>query len=201
MHLVHCWLHHHNLPLLVLWKQLCCCAIHSLPALFWNLFKTITDVLSSSEVPASNGETHKVWSLDENMQYGVTPGHIVLIVVALLFFIPLLVLLTLTLLLVPFLRAKSHLRPLRWINTLKPFIDIYYGPLKDKKQHHVWTGILLISREVILIVNALTSTSTPKSNILLLILIAASLFVYNASAGPLYRKDICQCWKCHIYLT
>ena len=149
----------------------------------------MTDMFSNAEVPDLNGEIHKVWSLDENMQYGVTAaGHIVLIVVALLFFIPLLVLLTLTLLLVPFLRAKSHLRPLRWINTLKPFIDIYYGPLKDKKQHHVWTGILLISREVILIVNALTSTSTPKSNILLLILIAASLFVYNASAGPLYRK-------------
>ena len=116
---------------------------------YGKLFRTITDVFSSSEVPDSNGEIHKVWSLDGNVQYAVTPDHIVLIVVALCFLIPLLVLFTMTLLLVPFLRAtcRSHLH---WITTLKPFFDTYDGPFKDKKQHHVWTGILLVSRVVIL---------------------------------------------------
>ena len=155
---------------------------------YGKLFNTITDVLSITNMPDSNGENHDVWSLDGNIQYGVTPGHIVLIVVALLFLILFLLPFTLTLLMVPFLRAKSHLRPLRWINTLSPFFDTYYGPFKDKKQHHVWTGILLVSRVVILIVNALTFTSSPNANILLISLTATSLLMYSASVGLLYKK-------------
>ena len=52
----------------------------------------------------------------------------------------------------------------------------------------MWTGILLVSRVVILIVNASTSTSSPNANILLIILIATSLLMYSASAGLLYKK-------------
>ena len=155
---------------------------------FGKLFRNITDVFSIAEVPDSNGDIHKVWSLDGNVQYAVTPGHIVLIVVALIFLILFLLPFTLTLLLVPFLRAKSHLRPLHWISTFNPFFDTYYGPFKDKKQHHVWTGILLISRVVILIVNASTSTSSPNANVLLMTLIATSLLMYCASIGLLYKK-------------
>ena len=77
---------------------------------YGKLFSAITDVFSITSVPDSNGEIHNVWSLDGNVQYGVTPGHIVLIVVALLFLILFLLPFTLTLLLVPFLRAKSHLQ-------------------------------------------------------------------------------------------
>ena len=155
---------------------------------FGKLFRNITDVFSYTEVPDSSGEIHNVWSLNGNIQYGATPGHIVLIVVALLFLILFLLPFTLTLLLVPFLRAKSHLPPFHWINTLMPFFDTYYGPFKDKKQHHVWTGILLISRVVIMIVNTSTSTSSPNANILLMILIATLLLMYSASAGLLYKK-------------
>ena len=155
---------------------------------YGKLFNTITDVLSITNMPDSNGENHDVWSLDGNIQYGVTPGHIVLIVVALLFLILFLLPFTLTLLMVPFLRAKSHLRPLCWINTLSPFFDTYYGPFKDKKQHHVWTGILLVSCVVILIVNALTFTSSPNANILLISLTATSLLMYSASVSLLYKK-------------
>ena len=131
-----------------------------------------------------------MWSLDGNVQYAETPGHIVLIVFALLFLFLFLLPFTLTLLLVPFLRAMSHLRPLHWINTLKPFFDTYYGPFKDKKQHQVWTGILLISRVVILIVFPSTSTYSPNANILLMTVIATLLLMYSAMVGLLYKKWI-----------
>ena len=155
---------------------------------YGKLSRTITNVFTYADVSDSNGEINKVWSLDGNVQYGVTPGHIVLIVVALLFLILFLLPFTLTLLLVPFLRGKSHLRPLHWINKFKPFFDTYYGPFKDKKQHHVWTGILLVSRVVILIVNASTSTSSPNANILAMTLIATTLQLYSAFADLLYKK-------------
>ena len=136
----------------------------------------------------SNNTSRKVWSTDGNVPYGEKPGHAILIVVALLFLILFLLPFTLTLLLVPFLRAKSHLRPLHWINTLKPFFDTFYGLFKDKKQHQVWTGILLISRVLILIVYASTSTYRPNANILLMTVIATLLLVYNAMVGLIYKK-------------
>ena len=155
---------------------------------YGKLFRNITDVFAFADVIDSNGTINKVWSLDGNVRYGITPGHIVLIVLALLFLILFVLPFTLTLVLVPFLRAKSHLRPLHWINTLKPFFDTYYGPFKDKKQHQVWTGILLISRVVILIVFVSTSTYSPNANILLMTVIATSLLMYSASVGLPYKK-------------
>ena len=84
--------------------------------------------------------------------------------------------------------AKSYYQPLRWTNTLKPFFDTYYGPFKDKKQHQVWTGILLISRVLILVVYASTSTYSPNANILLMTLISTLLFMYSSMVGLLYKK-------------
>ena len=110
---------------------------------YGKLLRNITDVFTFADITDSDGTTRKVWSLDGNIRYGVTPGHIFLIVVALFFLILVLLPFTLMLLLEPFLRFKSHFRLLHWINTLKPLFDTYYGPFKNKKQHQVWTGILL----------------------------------------------------------
>ena len=153
---------------------------------YGKIFKNITEVFIFADVTDSNGTIRKVWSLDGNVRYGETPGHIVLMVVALPFAL-LLLPFTLTLLLVPLLRAKSHIRPFHWINTQKPFFDAYYGPFKDKKQHQMWTGILLLSRVVILVVFTSTSSSSPKANILVMIIISTLLLMYN-TMGPLYKK-------------
>ena len=154
---------------------------------YGKLFRNITNVFTFADVTGSNDKPRKVWSIDGNVLYGEKPGHAILIVVALLFLILFLLPFTLTLLLVPFLKVKSHLRPLHWINTLKPFFDTFYGPFKDKKQHQVWTGILLISRVLILIVYASTSTYSPNASILLMTLIALLLLMYN-TMGPLYKN-------------
>ncbi len=131
---------------------------------YGKLFRIITNAFTNADITNSNGSIRKVWSLDGNVQYGITPGHIGLINVGCNnLHMPF----TLTLLLVPFLKAKSDYRPLRWINTFRPFFDTFYGPFKDKQQHQVWTGILLISRVVISIVFSSTSTSNPNANILL----------------------------------
>ena len=155
---------------------------------YGKLFRNIADVFTFADVTDSNGTIRTVWSLDGNVQYGVTPGHIVLQMMAILFLVLFIAPFTLMFLLVPFLRAKSHLRPLHWINTLKPFFDTYFGPFKDKKQHQVWTGILLISRVMILIVTASTSTYSPNAGILAMTLISMLLLMYSAMVGLLYKK-------------
>ena len=155
---------------------------------YGKLFKIITNVFTPSDISGSDGSIRKVWSLDGNVEYGVTTGHIVLMVVALLFMLLFWLPFTLTLLLVPFLKAKSNYRPLRWINTFMPFFDTFYGPFKDKRQHQMWTGILLISRVVILIVSASTSTSNPNANILVMTIIATLLLFYTSIVGYLYKQ-------------
>ena len=155
---------------------------------YGKLFRIITNVFTPSNISGSDGSIRRVWSLDGNVEYGITPGHIVLMVVALLFMLLFWLPFTLTLLLVSFLKAKSDYRPLRWINTFKPFFDTFYGPFKDKKQHQVWTGILLISRVVILIVSASTSTSNPNANILVMTIIATLLLLYTSIVGYLYKQ-------------
>ena len=154
---------------------------------YGKVFRAITDVFISADVADSNGTFRKVWSLDGNVLYGVTPGHIILIVLAIAFLLLFLIPFTLVLLLVPFLKGKSNLWPLHWINTLTPFFDTFYGPFKLKKQHQVWTGILLISRVVILIVFASTSTFNPLANILLMTLLSVLLLMYSALTGLLYK--------------
>ena len=155
---------------------------------YGKLFRIITNVFTPSNISGSDGSIRRVWSLDGNVEYGITPGHIVLMVVALLFMLLFWLPFTLTLLLVPFLKAKSDYRPLRWINTFMPFFDTFYGPFKDKRQHQVWTGILLISRVVILIVSASTSTSNPNANILVMTIIATLLLLYTSIVGYLYKQ-------------
>ncbi len=155
---------------------------------YGKLFRIITNVFTKADITStdSNGSIRKVWSLDGNVEYGITPGHIILMLVAIIFMLLFWLPFTLTLLLVPFLKAKSDYRLLRWINTFKPFLDTYYGPFKDKQQHQVWTGILLISRVVILIVFSVTSTSNPNANILVLTIIATLLLLYTAIVGRGY---------------
>ena len=155
---------------------------------YGKVFKNIIDVFYSADITDSNGLTHKVWALDGNVYFGQTPGHIILILVALLFSVLFIIPFTLMLLLEPFLRVKSNARLLRWINTLKPFFESYYGPFKDKKQYQVWTGILLISRVVILIVFASLTGYTPNANMLVMTVTAAVLSMYSALTSLLYKN-------------
>ena len=155
---------------------------------YGKLFRNITDVFTFADINSSRGGTRKVWSLDGNIEYGVTPVHIGLIIVALIFLILFWLPFTLSIVFVPFLRSKSHLRPLQWITTLQPFYDTYFGPFKSKQQHQVWTGLLLISRALIMVVFAATSTTSPNFNILFIVIISVTLQTYSTFVSHLYRK-------------
>ena len=154
---------------------------------YGKLFKNITDVFTYADLRDWNNTVHSVWALDGNVSYD-DPRHIGLIVVALIFFLLFWLPFTFTLLVVPFLRAKSNLKLLKWINKLHPFFDTFYGPFKLKKRHQVWTGILLLSRVLMLVVFALSSTTAPYANILLMTIIATLLLVYSAFVGLLYKS-------------
>ena len=154
---------------------------------YGKLFRNILDVFIHADVTDSRGEIRTVWALDGNVEY-VKIEHIVLILVSAIFFVLILLPFTLMLLLVPFLTAKSNYKLLDWINRLKPFFDTYYGPFKHRKRYQVWTGILLVSRVVVLITFASLPTGDPYVNMLLIIVISTLLLVYTTIVGLLYKK-------------
>ena len=128
-----------------------------------------------------------VWAIDGNVKYW-GPKHVGLFVIGIICFIVLWPPYTLTLLLVPCLKRWDHLKPLRWINKLKPFYDSYYGPFKDKIHCQCWIGALLIIRGMVLVTFASTSTSNPNANILFLVVIVTILLTYGAIVGRQYKK-------------
>ena len=131
--------------------------------------------------------TSVVWTLDGNLSYfGLEHTFLfVAALVALLFFwLPFVS----TLLLVPWLKRKAHLKPLHWINRWKPFYDAYYGPLKDK--HHYWVGLLLIVRGGLLVLFSLTSATAPDISILAMILTPSVLLLYTSHIGNVYKNRL-----------
>ena len=153
---------------------------------YGKLSRNITDVFTHAGITDSEGERKIVWALDGNVRYDEF-GHIVLIVVGLIFLFFLLSF-TVMILMVPFLISKSNSRLFRWINRLKPFLDTFYGPLKHSKRYQVWIGIMLFSRVVILITSASIPTNKPNVNILLVIVISTLLQAYTSFVGLMYKK-------------
>ena len=111
-----------------------------------------------------------VWPLDGNVDY-LGPKHLPLFVVAVVVLLFLCVPYTLILLLGQWLcRCKSQLIS-RMMFQVKPIMDAYYGPLKDK--HRYWIGLLLLSRAIIHITQALI----PNNNSTTLVLAIAIMTV------------------------
>ena len=155
---------------------------------YGKLIRNISNIFTYVDLKYSDrNETLKVWSVDGTMDYW-EPKHVILFIVGLACSILLWLPYTLTLLLVPCLKRWDHLKPLRWINKLKPFYDAYHGPFKYKIQYQCWIGVLLIVRGMVLIIFTITSTSNPNANILFLVVMATVLLMYSAMVGFPYKK-------------
>ena len=149
------------------------------------LLRTIITVFGYAELKSPIGTIATVWDFDGNIHiFG--KRHAPLLVIALLVLLLLWLPYTMTILLVPLLRRKSHLKPLHWINKWKPFYDAYFGPLKDK--HHYWVGVLLSLRGLLLVIFSITSSTHPQANLLVLTTVASCLIVYLSLVGRLYKK-------------
>ena len=86
------------------------------------------------------------WLYDANVEY-LYGKHVLLFIagvaITLLYIFPV----TAVLLLTPCLQMKSHWKTLVWVNKLKPFLDSYQAPFKDR--YRFWAGALLLVRLVL----------------------------------------------------
>ena len=130
-----------------------------------------------------------VWLRNGNVKY-FNPKHIVLFLVALLFTFLYILPLTLLVLLAPCLQARSHHKAFRWVNRLKPFLDAYQGPYSDK--FRFWTGLLLILRIVLFIIDASNYGNDPSMSFFCTIGVVIPLAMVLVKFG-VYRHTLANC--------
>ena len=129
-------------------------------------------------------KTVKVWLYDGNVNY-IQGKHIPLIVVAVMLLLAISVPYTGMLLFIQCFQKFSSHKLLSWIHKLKPLLDAYTGPYKDR--HRYWTGLLLLVRAILFLI---FSVANPDINLLVITLTAFSLLTHGAVAGQIYKTWI-----------
>ena len=152
------------------------------------LLRTITQALMVATVKCEEEIQWNVWSVDGNIDY-LSVKHIPLFVVALLFLLTGLVYTGLVFSSQWSQRysgkccKRSSMDP---VVKLKPFIDAYTGPYKDK--YRFWTGLLLIIRLIVTTVFSYTTGTIPQVNNYIISFIAHH---YNGVShqGVVYQRQ------------
>ena len=138
---------------------------------FGKLLRNIIAITSFTYVTSLVREHRLVWLTDANVDY-LKHKHIVLFVFAILT-AALTILYTLSLLFIQCLRRSSVHFIESWMNYLKPLLDAYTGPYRDK--YHFWTGLLLLVRVILFGCFASNTTSMPAINLSLIIAVCSTL--------------------------
>ena len=141
-------------------------------------------ILSYSVVTYPKG-TKTVWSFDGDMEY-LGPEHLPLFAVAVVVLVFLCIPYTMVLLLGQWLCRCKNRYVSRTMFKLKPFMDAYYGPLKDK--HRYWVGLLLLSRALIHVSLDVAPNVKNTSILLALCLLSVFLLQLNAYVMGFYRN-------------
>lgn len=166
------------------------------------LLRIVIASLSSSIITYPDGSRRVVWTSDGNID-SWRGKHIALgtfaIVVILFFIVPY----TLLLLLVPLSCVQVHSthRLLSWINKLKPFMDAHEGPLKNKFRN--WTGILLLIRIFLSILNTINIGDYDSDVILLILTIVMFLLIGFGwvTRGGMYKDWPLNVLECSFFLN
>ena len=153
---------------------------------YTKLLQTITNVLMRDTIDCEGTAVWSVWSVDGNIGY-LSGKHIPLFVVALLFLFIGLVYTGLVFSAQWLQRysgkcCRSSRDP---VVKLKPFIDAYTGPYKDK--YRFWTGLFLIVRLILTPVFAYTTATVPQVNNYIIALVS---FLAMYLSRSVYRSKV-----------
>ena len=153
------------------------------------LLRVTFDVFTSTSLIDDNGTTTLLWLLDGDYVFLQWP-HSLLFTTALVTLLGHIVPFTALLLVSPTLQRYSHHKPLRWVNRLKPLLDAYQGPYKNKVRY--WTGLLLLVRLIILSANAINVTGNQAVSLFTTTVVVTILVLYLwvMVGNKLYRNRI-----------
>ena len=116
-----------------------------------------------------------MWLHDGNLRF-LQGKHIALVVVSTLFALFYIVPFTLLLLFAPVLRRVHNYRMVRLVQRLKPLLDAFQGPYKDR--FHWWPGLMLIIRIILFVVLTANTKHDPRLSALF-VGVAAALLMFS----------------------
>ena len=149
------------------------------------LLQVLITVFSSTTIAHSDGHQQTVWLYDGNVNY-LEGKHAVLFTAALLVLLFLSIPYTALLVFTQYIQLKSKYRIFRfWVPKLKPLLDAYTGPYKNKYRY--WTGFLLLVRVTLFLVFAANVLGDPGINLLVIVICTAGLFVHLSISGGVYK--------------
>ena len=148
------------------------------------LLRTLIAIFAFSSLEYPSGARSTVWAFDGNLSYN-GGRHIALLLLAIIIVLLLCLPYTVILLCAGWHRRYFGLEHKRF-QWLIPFLDAYFGPLKDKRQY--WIGVLLVVRGVLFVFFASFFSLESNVNLLLIIVAIISLFVVVSLTGKVYKK-------------
>ena len=163
---------------------------------FGKLTRTVIAASFFTNVKSHDGTVNiSVWLPDANVHY-LHGKHILLFVVgsvAGVFGVFYALILTF----IQCLRRAPNSRMCGWVQRLKPLLDAYTGPYKNK--YHFWTGFLLLVRIALFISFAANFNDDPTMNFTLIITVCAVLLV--AIQPGIYRNRLLGYLESLMYLN
>ncbi len=144
------------------------------------------------------GGTTAVWLLDGNLNFLTSP-HVFLFLLSVIATFAYIVPFTVLVLLAPYLQAKSNYRVLCWVSKIKPLLDAYQGPYKDK--FRFWTGFMLLVRAILFITFAGNVLGDPRINLLAIIIALLALLVILWNTGQVYKSNLVHVIECFFILN
>ena len=150
------------------------------------LLRTIISILQASTLDYPDGTSETLWSYNGNVLY-LSPKHVPLFVVALAVTLFLWLPYTGILSFAQWLQRIPNYRVINILMKLKPFLDAYFGPFKDK--HRYWVGLLLLVRGVLFICFAATPTSHSEVDLLVTLAVVLGLLMHPTYFDRVYKKN------------
>ena len=163
---------------------------------FGKLIRTIIAAVTYTNVVSHDHHINiSVWLQDASVRY-LHKKHIILFGFAVLAaVISLCYILLLTS--IQCLRRIPNKRMGGWVQKIKPLMDAYTGPYKDK--YHFWTGLLLLVRVVLFISFAFNLTLGPTLNFALII--AVSTLLLTTIQTGIYRHQVLGLLESSMYIN
>ena len=149
------------------------------------LLRTIIASIFFTTLTDRHGNTSAVWLLDGNMP-AMNGSHIPLVVMSILALLMYVFPFTTLVLLGPCLQSRSNHRLLQWVTKIKPLLDAYQGPYRDKFRY--WTGLLLLVRIILFAIFGGNALGDPRINLFAITVVVATLLVFWVIAGKVYKK-------------
>ena len=147
------------------------------------LTRTCVAILYPNQLVFANG-TQWVWLYDANIPY-LDRWHAVLAGISALILVLIIIPYTGLLVLSPWLQRYSQKRCISWINRLKPFLDNYQAPYKDRFRY--WVGALFAFR-IIFCVVTVSCINTSNSKVVLVTIIIAHVSIILGAGIAVYKN-------------